>query len=203
VWGIAIDDRGSFATFKQVLGVSRAALASAGQRCVLWNQQLPLPPGLYQLRVAARDRRTGRTGSQSQWVEIPASAPGRLALSSLFLGEVRPGVSAETARRISVSVGRRFSRGSRLRFQTYVYGAAGAPVQLRVRVLRDGVTALALPISALAAAAGQDASRVAYAGDLDLSGLEAGRYVLEVTAEVVAGGASKSAATQQADFVLE
>ena len=199
VWGIAIDDRGSFATFKQVLGVSRATLASTGHRFVLWNQQLPLPPGLYQLRVAARDRRTGRTGSQSQWVEIPTSAPGRLSLSSLFLGEVRPGVGAEAARRVSVSVSRRFSRGSRLRFQTYVYGAAGAPVNVRVRIVRDGVTALVLPASALAAAAGQDASRVAYTGDLDLSGLTPGRYVLEVTAE----GASKAAATQQADFVLE
>jgi VWFA-related protein len=196
VWGIAIDDRGSFATFKQVLGVSRAALATSGQRFVLWNQQLPLPPGLYQLRVAARDRRTGRTGSQSQWVEIPAAAPGRLSLSSVFLGEVRSG--AEAARRVSVNVGRRFARGSRLRFQTYVYGAAGAPVSVRVRLLRDGVTALTLPAPA-AAAAGQDAARVAYTGELELSGLEPGRYVLEVTAE----GASKSVATQQADFVVE
>ncbi len=194
VWGIAIDDRGSFATFKQVLGVSRASLASAGQRHVLWNQQLPLPPGLYQLRVAARDRRTGRTGSQSQWVEIPAPA-GRLSLSSVFLGEVQPG-GAASARRVSVNVSRRFARGSRLRFQIFVYGAAGAPVQLRARVMRGGATLLTVPASALA---GGDATRVTYTGEVELSGLEAGRYVLEVTAE----GASGASAAQRAEFVLE
>jgi hypothetical protein len=32
---------------------------------------LPLPPGLYQVRVAFRDRQTGRTGSAMAWVEIP------------------------------------------------------------------------------------------------------------------------------------
>jgi VWFA-related protein len=199
VWGIAIDDRGSYATFKQVLTVPRAALATAGQRHVLWNQQLPLPPGLYQLRVAARDRRTGRTGSQSQWVEIPRpAAAGRLSLSSVFLGEVKPGVGA-SARRVAVSVSRRFKRGSRLRFQAFVYGAAGTPVNVRARLVRDGATVLTLPASALVEAAARDAARVGYTGELELSGLAAGRYVLEVTAE----GGARTPATQQAEFVLD
>jgi VWFA-related protein len=197
VWGIAVDDRGSFANFRQVLTVSRATLSSAGQRHVLWNQQLPLPPGLYQLRVAARERSTGRTGSQSQWVEIPEAAPGRLALSSVFVGEVRAGAGTR-AQRVSVSVSRRFARGSRLRFQTFVYGAAGAHVTVRARVLRGGVEVLTAPAAA-AAAPGADVSRAAYSGELDLSGLAPGRYVLEVTAE----GTAASAASQRADFVLE
>jgi hypothetical protein len=32
---------------------------------------LPLPPGLYQVRFAVRDRQTGRTGSAMTWIEIP------------------------------------------------------------------------------------------------------------------------------------
>lgn len=197
VWGVAIDDRGSFASFKQVLSVSRAALASAGQRHVLWHQQLQLPPGLYQLRVAARDRRTGRTGSQSQWVEIPAGVAGQLSLSSLFLAEVTAGAAA--SRGVPVSVGRRFARGSRLRFQTFVYGAAGAPVTVRARVLRDGVAVLALNASSPEAVSARDPARVAYSGELELAGLGAGRYVLEVTAEA----AAKKAATREVVFVVD
>jgi VWFA-related protein len=197
VWGVAIDDRGSFASFKQVLTVSRAALAAAGQRHVVWHQQLQLPPGLYQLRVAARDRRTGRTGSQSQWVEIPAGVAGRLSLSSLFLAEVAAGAAA--ARGVPVSVVRRFARGSRLRFQTFVYGADGAPVSVRARVSRDGVAVLALDASAPEAAPARDPARVAYSGELELAGLGAGRYVLEVTAEA----AAKKAATREVVFVVD
>jgi len=40
-------------------------------RFIKWTQTLPLPPGLYQVRVAVRDRQTGRTGSAMTWIEIP------------------------------------------------------------------------------------------------------------------------------------
>src|ERR1043165_1560359 len=119
ILGIALDDRGSFATFNQVLSVTRDALEKSGGRFVQWSQQLQLPPGLYQVRVAARDRRSGRTGSQSQWVEIPAATPGAVSLSSVFLASPRAG-GAQSA---PVNVTRRFARGARLRFQSFVYGA--------------------------------------------------------------------------------
>jgi VWFA-related protein len=196
VLGVAIDDRGQFATFKQVLTVSRETLAKTGQRFVVWGQQLQLPPGLYQLRVAARDRRSGRSGSQSQWVEIPA--PGRLALSSLFVGELAAGASVQ--QKVSLNVARRFARASSLRFQTFVYGAGAGAVVVRARVVRDGRAVLTLPASTLPREATRDPARVPYSGDVPLAQLAPGRYVLEVTAEDPAAGIS---ATQQADFVVE
>jgi VWFA-related protein len=69
VLGIAIDDRGQFSSFKQKVDIPREVLAKDG-RFVKWTQTLPLPPGLYQVRVAVRDRQTGRTGSAMTWVEI-------------------------------------------------------------------------------------------------------------------------------------
>lgn len=66
VLGIAVDDRGQFSTFKQKLDIPRAV-----GRFVKWNQPLSLPSGLYQVRVAIRDRQTGRTGSAMTWIEIP------------------------------------------------------------------------------------------------------------------------------------
>jgi VWFA-related protein len=70
VLGIAIDDRGQFSTFKQKVDVPREVLAKDG-RFIKWTQNLPLPPGLYQVRVAVRDRQSGRTGSSSTWIEVP------------------------------------------------------------------------------------------------------------------------------------
>ena len=69
VLGIALDDRGRFSTFKQKLDIPREVLTKA-DRFIQWIQSLPLPPGLYQVRVAVRDRQTGRTGSAITWIEI-------------------------------------------------------------------------------------------------------------------------------------
>jgi hypothetical protein len=68
VLGAAIDDRGVCSTFRQKLDIPREALAA--DPFVKWTQALRLPPGLYQVRVAVRDRQSGRTGSAMLWVEI-------------------------------------------------------------------------------------------------------------------------------------
>lgn len=70
VLGIALDDRGRFSSFKQKLEIPREVLTKDGGS-IKWTQSLRLPPGLYQVRVAVRDRQTGRTGSTIAWVEIP------------------------------------------------------------------------------------------------------------------------------------
>jgi len=71
VLGIAVDDRGQFATFKQKLDIPREVVLRKDGRFIKWSQALSLPPGLYQVRVAIRDRQTGRTGSAMIWLEIP------------------------------------------------------------------------------------------------------------------------------------
>lgn len=70
VLGIAVDDRGRFATFKQKLDIPREVVLRRDGRFINWTQALSLPPGLYQVRVAVRDRQTGRTGSAMTWLEI-------------------------------------------------------------------------------------------------------------------------------------
>jgi VWFA-related protein len=77
VLGAAIDDRGVCSTFKQRLDVPRDV--AARDRFVQWKRVLPLPPGLYQVRVAVRDRKSGRVGSAMTWIEIPKPevAPAR------------------------------------------------------------------------------------------------------------------------------
>jgi hypothetical protein len=70
VLGVALDDRGQFSSFKQRLDVPREVVFAKDGRFIKWSQSLPLPPGLYQVRVAVRDRQSGRTGSAMTWIEI-------------------------------------------------------------------------------------------------------------------------------------
>jgi hypothetical protein len=71
VLGIAVDDRGRFSSFKQKLDIPREVVQAKDGRFIKWTQALPLPPGLYQVRFAVRNRQTGRTGSAMTWIEIP------------------------------------------------------------------------------------------------------------------------------------
>lgn len=198
VQGVAIDDRGSFASFKQALTVSRAKLREAGQRAVVWNQQLQLPPGLYQVRVAARDRRTGRTGSQSQWLEIPE--PSGLSMSSIFLGELPAGGGATKAS-VSVNVARRFARGSRLRYQTYLYAPPGtSDLALDVKLLDGARAILNPPAGKLSPAAPEDPRRLPLSGELGLEQIPPGRYALQITAS---DPRTKASVVRQISFVVE
>jgi len=70
VLGTALDDRRLFASFKQRLEVPRQAVLGAN-RYIKWTQVLTLAPGLYQVRVAVRDRGNARTGSAIMWIAIP------------------------------------------------------------------------------------------------------------------------------------
>ncbi|HXI61694.1 MAG TPA: hypothetical protein VNF70_03255, partial [Pyrinomonadaceae bacterium] len=76
VLGMALDDRGLFSSFKQRLEIPRAAVGGSN-RYVKWTQTLTLPAGIYQVRVAVRDRQTTRLGSAMSWIEIPAATTGR------------------------------------------------------------------------------------------------------------------------------
>jgi hypothetical protein len=209
VIGTAIDDRGIIKSFKQVVTVTPDLLAQKQNIPVLWHQQLPMPPGLYQVRVAVRERQTGRTGSSIQWVEMPDLTRGRFELSSIFLGERRGEEfvavkSAGTPQAVLVDVDHRFPRASVLRFQTYVYNAARAAsapdVWVQAQVLRDDRQVVYVPPVKVPTEGSPDASRLPYWAEIGLEQLPAGRYALLLTANDRATGAS---ATQRINFVVE
>jgi hypothetical protein len=191
VAGAAIDDRGQFGSFKQLLTVTPDPADPNNSQPVIWHQRLRLKPGLYQVRVALRDRATGRTGGATQWVEIPDLTKGDFALSSIFLGErglesAPAGGEANGPRSVVVDVDHRFARTSVLRFQTYIYNAArsnGADardVQVQAQVFR-GTTPL-VTTQPLKAPVTSDPARLPFWSELSLEQLPPGRYVLQVTA---------------------
>ena len=56
-----------------------------------------MKPGLYQVRVAATDRKGGPVGSVWDWIEIPDFSAKKLALSSLLVGERKPNAAPAKA----------------------------------------------------------------------------------------------------------
>lgn len=208
VIGVALDDRGSIYSFKQKLAVPASAIAETERHPFIWNQQLSIAPGLYQVRVAVRDRTTGRTGSAMQWIEIPSGAQANLYMSSIFVGELidkKITDGKESPKSVPVSVDRRLASGSVLRFQTYIYNAArvgaDAPdVTLQARILQDGRPVLFLPETKLETKGAADFSRLPYSGEVALNLLPAGSYVLQISAT---DRTTKQTASQQLNFTVK
>jgi len=208
VIGAAIDDRGAIVSFKQLLTVTPNAAAEKSGLPVQWNQQLRLPAGLYQVRVALRERGSGRTGSAQQWIEIPQTAAGTLQMSSVFVGErkaadAEPGNSNATGgpSSVLVNVTRRFQRTSALRFQTYLYNAGGSAgdVEIEARVLQDGATMMTLPAAKVPTDSVKD-NALPYWAELSLAGLRPGYYQLQITAT---DKRAKTSAVQSVHFMVQ
>jgi VWFA-related protein len=207
------DDQGQgVSTVKERLTVSPPTAPSnqdaMSNRVTYWHQ-FQVKPGLYQVRVAARDNTTGRVGSAMEWIEIPNLSGGSLSMSSLILGERLDAGQAETGAAASnpsmkVNANRRFRRDPHLRVLAYIYNAARstAPpdVVVKIQVLHDEKIVIATPLSPLRTEEMVDLSRIPYFAELNMEGIPGGRYVLQVTA---IDRAADSNASQRASFEIE
>jgi VWFA-related protein len=59
----------------------------AKQNGYRYNRRLKLKPGIYQVRVGARETGTEHIGTSAAWVEVPDLSKGRLAISNIILSE--------------------------------------------------------------------------------------------------------------------
>jgi VWFA-related protein len=156
--GVILDDEGrTVGSFGNRLTIKAESpdLKMSLPENLIYNHSAPIKPGLYQVRVAAREAKHGRAGSSFQWIEIPDLASKTLALSSLVVGESKlpgsepppvvdpskPGAEQNPFGEVRLNVDHRFSRTSNLRFLTFVYNAIGtANVVAAEQLPRDGTT---------------------------------------------------------------
>ncbi|MGH9971618.1 MAG: VWA domain-containing protein [Pyrinomonadaceae bacterium] len=171
-----------------------------------------LGPGLYHVRVAARDEKSGHSGSAHGWIEIPDLSTHKLTLSSLLIGWQTPTPITNTSSndqpsssQVGLSVDHQFKRNSMLRFLFFIYNAARAPgdslpdVASQVQVIRDNQPIITTSLKKVGTT-GVDLDRLPYAADLTLEGLGAGQYVLQVTA---IDRIAKTSASQRTRFTIE
>jgi len=199
--GVVLNDKGKIASsFQNQLKIDPPK--AGGSDAIFYNHHTPLTPGIYQVRVAARDEQSGRVGSAIQWIVIPDLAKSRLTLSSVLLGGQV--LEDKNTPHVQLSVDHSFARTSPLGYWVFIYNAkrdAGGKTQLLVQtqVLRDGQTVLSSPQRALNSA-GQDAERIPFGEELALKTLTPGKYDLKV---IVTDNVAGASATQLADFIVK
>ena len=184
--GVVLNDSGKQAGgFKTRLNVTPvSATTTANNPTVQYSHKLPLKPGIYQVRVAARDEKSGRVGSAAQWVEIPDLSSKKLTLSSILVGGQFIGSSDQSSSdgAMMFSVDRRFLAGSQMTFLTMIYNAGTAPkLDSQIEILRGGQRVVASPVRPIVIEDKTDLTRIPYGATVGLKTLPPGRYVLKVT----------------------
>jgi VWFA-related protein len=215
VAGTFLDEHGKAgAVFGNKITMNDLSIDAAKEGNVLsYTHSVLLGPGLYQVRVAARDERTGRSGSENAWIEIPDLASGHLALSSLLVGvraqSTTPAPTTSAGFQnlpVELRITHNVSVNDYLRFVVFIYNAARAPADskpdlaIQVQIVRDAQPVVTTPLKKISIEDVADLARVSYAAETSLAGLPAGRYLLRVT---VVDRVAKSSAAQQARFNIE
>lgn len=183
--GVVLNDLGKQAGgFKTRINVNPlSATATVQNPTVQYSHKLPLKPGIYQVRVAGRDDKSGRVGSAAQWIDIPDLSSKKLTLSSLLVGGEFIGASRDVSQEQMVfSVDRRFAQGSQMTFLTMIYNAGTAPrLDSQIEILRGGQRIIASPVRPIVIDDKTDLARIPYGATVALRTLPPGRYVLRVT----------------------
>lgn len=200
VLGAVFDSRGkAVGSFKQRLDVPRSH-GQATPAYVNFNHQVEVAPGLYQVRIIATERGSGRINGAMEWIEIPGIKAVAFSISSLYTGEI---VNSGNTGQVGVNASRRFARTSRLRFTTYIYNAAhsASPPHLGVqtKILRGEQAVITPPETKVSTEKLTDFTNITYTGEFPLNALPVGSYVLEVT---VTDRTATASASQRFKFTV-
>ena|GEM_PF-127142 len=209
--GVYFDDKGQVkANFYERLVTTAPSAEEAKEYHgdIGYTHSANLPPGLYQVRVAVREYKTGRAGSSYSWIEVPDLSNKKLSMSSLLLGERTQAMMANTSTTVGpgsvlLSPGHRFHRDSTIRFVVFAYNASVSEVDqkpdiaVQVQVIRDDQPVITTAVRKVSMDGVSDFARIPYAAEIPLSELQAGSYVLQVT---LIDRVSKQSTSQQTHF---
>jgi VWFA-related protein len=183
--------------------------ASKYRNDITFTYPAHLPPGIYQVRVAARDDKSGKVGSAHAWIEIPNLTDKKLAMSSLLLGERTQAMMTNVSNNggsvspVALSASHRFQRNSTLRFLIFAYNSALSAtdqkpdIAVQVQVVRDDQPVITTALRKVNTEGVTDLARLPYAAEIPLSELLPGRYLLQVT---LIDRVSKQSTSRQTHF---
>ena len=193
--GIFFDDKGvSKTSFIERIVTTAPSLEAARteRRDITFTYPAALPPGLYQVRVAARDEKSEKVGSAHAWIEIPDLSKKKLTMSSLLLGERTQAMVTNVSNSggispVALSASHRFRRESTLRFLLFAYNTMFSPtdqkpdIAVQVHIVRDDQPVITTALRKVNTEGVGDLTRLPYAAEVPLSDLLPGRYQLKVT----------------------
>lgn len=171
--------------------------------------------GIHQLRVALRDRASGKIGSANQLVEVADIAKKRLALSGVFMQNLSIAdwtaqntslVPSPLANRLTDTSRRKFKRGTVLTYAFFVFNATltdvGRPsLTLGTRVFSDGKMIVDGEQRPIPADGQTDFQRIGAGGSLNLGkDLRVGEYLLEIKVKDTLANEKQNISTQIIQF---
>jgi VWFA-related protein len=194
--GVILNDKGKIAaSFQKQLNVSPLSSTEGDSSGIIYNHREPLAPGIYQVRVAARDERSRRIGSAMEWIVIPDLSTRQLTLSSVLI--------AEQVGQVQLSVDHHFSRSDHLAYWIFVYNAkrdtrGATNLVAETEVVRDG--RIVLTARRKLNNDSSDPERIPYGADLSLKSLTPGSYELRVK---ITDTVANTRATQTTEFSIQ
>jgi VWFA-related protein len=177
--------------------------------------------GSYQLRAAVRDASSERTGSATQYVEVPDLSKNQLAVSGITLQGVDQNAAGQAVGSVSQAATgkangadpqagpavRRLRQGMVLEYGYIIYNAqqdrtTGKPnVTTQVRLFRDGKVVFTGRVSPLDISQQRDWKRLVAGGRLMVgTELAPGEYILQVIVTDLAAKEKRGTVTQWIDF---
>jgi VWFA-related protein len=213
ILGAVYDAKGQpVSTFQDKLNVTADSQQPENLRKVKagFTAQAAVTPGLYQVRVAARDAQSKMVGSATEWIDVPDLTKGQLNMSGLYVSEMTQGSTptsdAEAFKLSNLNIDRRFAKSSRLLFLTYLYnasrgatGTAAPDVAVQIEVMSETKTLIKTDWRKVTTEDLTDLTRIPYSAEIPLRGLAPGRYTLRVT---INDRVAKTTAVQSVRFVV-
>jgi VWFA-related protein len=161
-----------------------------------------LPAGIYQIRLAVRDNKSGHIGVTSRYVELPELSKGKLTASSLLIGAVPPKDTTMTSP-TALSASRRISRDYDLRYAAIIYNAKrkdGKPrISTQLVISQNGEVMFKEPEQLLNTGSSSEVIKV---GQLGLAGVKAGRYTMTLLITDTLADKKSQTVARGIDFVV-
>jgi len=183
--------------------LSAEEFAKASKTGLSYSASTVLPAGIYQIRLAVRDLKSGGIGTLSRYMEIPDLSKGHLVASSLLLGAA-PAGDMKSTDIVPLAPSKRVSRKQDLRYAVVIYNSKfrdGKPlVQTELIVSKDG-----RPIfrdSQAAQTLAKEHLHVIKVGQLGLARVAPGRYTMTIQITDPAADKRSQTITRMTDFVV-
>ncbi len=169
-----------------------------------YSANTSLPPGIYQVRLATRDNKTGNIGTLSRYIEVPNLSKGKLAASSLLIGAVPVKDTNQTSQK-PIPASRRISRSHDLRYATIIYNAKlkdGKPqVRTQLIISQNSQVIYKQDEEPLEVTANNSQS-VLKVGQLGLAGVKPGRYTMTLVITDTLADKKAQTISRSMDFLV-
>lgn len=163
-----------------------------------------LPSGYFQFRGVVREAGTGKIGTISRYLEIPNLGNGKLAMSTLYLFAVDASGKGANAQPLPMLSLRQIPHSQELRYAAVIYNAKrdGNKIGIRTQLVISQGNNILFKEPEQDVNTATDLTRVLKVGQLGVSRVKSGRYVLTLIVTDPLGDKKFRTVSRSIDFTV-